>query len=162
MPDPLFTQNAANIRDVEYPRTTVVGTWVTMKVSPIQTPSLDLEVKCFYELNSGGGGKMRQAVVNHTTKGKIGIEASISWSYLGNNHWKISLPSSDKFKVTDNRGGWEVGAKGAQDIFVRYHEGRLYEGKTGSVWVRAEHRAVKDMTERLRSQPPILRVTMPE
>ena len=160
-PDPLYLQNAGRITDANYPANKVVGTWATMFVASIQTTALEREAKVFYKLSAGGGGQVRQVDSNRVTGTKMVLEAPLHWSYQGRNYWRVFLPSSDQYKVTGTTGHWDVGARPAVTVSVRYYEGNLYVTPGGGVWVPATVDSVSAMANRLRSRPPFLRIETP-
>ncbi len=158
-PDPMYVQNAGRIRDTDYSKDQITGTWATMFVSQVQTLTRNRENKSYYDLQSGGEGRARQVDRNLITGSHISMDAPIRWVYLGQNRWRISIPGSSAWRVTSSN-NMTKGECPPFEIVVRYLDGRLYTN-SGRVWVKAEPGEVSRMAQRLRSQPKLLRVVAP-
>ena len=151
-PDPLYFQNARYIKDCEYPKNRIVGSWATLQTPVVSSDRVHIEDKSYFQLRSGGTGQVRQFSKNYRSGSTIELEANLHWSYLGRNHWRISLPSSDAYRVTNVTGGMSKGYRGPVNHVVRYYDGRLYEPQRARVWVPLTEREIKALAERMRSQ----------
>ena len=158
VPDPMFLANSRNIQDIEYPETKIVGTWVHVSIAPVQTDQVAIERKVYLDIYATGRGRVREAVKNKANGGRLSAEAQLKWKYLGNNQWKITLPGSDHYRVTDSYLLRMDPAqnKGAGDVLVRYYNGNLYDFQSQRVLVKATVENVSQLANRMRSQTPVL------
>ncbi len=159
MPDPMFSQNVGMIQDTNYPSSKIVGTWASFSASPFQTETEAREDKAYYQIFTGGRGKIRQSSKNVANGHFIAMEANFRWERLGPNRWRIMLPPSSAYRVTDSR-VMTMGSIGARECQVRYYQGSLYEMTTGSVWVPANAENISNLTKRVREQAPVIQLNL--
>jgi hypothetical protein len=159
MPDPMFSENVGMIQDTNYPSSKIVGTWATFGASPVQTETVNNEVKIYFDINSNGSGRIRQCSKNLATGHDMSLEANFRWKYLGANRWDIMLPSSNEYKTTDSN-LMTKGNIGARTVHVRYYQGNLYEMTGGGVWVPANRENISEMANRRRQEAPVLRLNL--
>ncbi len=161
MPDPMFTQNAGMIQDINYPSSKIVGTWASVQVAAIQTDTVKMEDKTYYEFFSNGRGKTRQSSKNRATGSSISMEANFRWKYQGANTWKIMLPASSEYRVIDNQ-NMAMGNVAAREGQLRYYQGNLYEMDTRQIWVRATAENIANLAKRHRENDPIIQLNLDE
>lgn len=159
MPDPMFSENVGMIQDINYPPSKIVGTWASFDNSPLQPDELKTENKTYYEIYPKGRGKTVQSSKSLATGNSIAMEANFKWEYLGANTWKIKLPPSSEYRITDSR-SMTMGSIGARECQVRYYEGNLYQMKGGQVWVPATARNISELAKRRREQDPIIQMNL--
>jgi len=159
MPDPMFSENAGMIQDINYPSSKVVGTWVSFNASPFQTETDVKEDKSYYDLWPNGRGRIRQSSKNLATGHSIAMEANLRWEYLGSNRWNVMLPPSSAYKVTD-RNQMTMGSIGARVSQVRYYQGNLYDMDVGDVWVSATKGNISELTKRRREQEHVFQLKL--
>ena len=138
-PDPLFLENSRYIKNVDYPKNKIVGTWVLVLINPVQSNTEAIEHKVFIDLRPGGRGTDREVVINKADGGRLSSEAEITWSYQGKNWWKITTPPASQFKTTDSYRIHRTpgGNENYKNIFVRYYNDALYDFESKSTLVRA-------------------------
>lgn len=159
MPDPMFSKNARMIQDVNYPATKILGTWASFSSSPIPTETQVIENKTYYEIRSGGRGKLRQSSKNLVTSNFIAMEANLRWEYLGENNWNIMLPATSEYRVTDSR-DMTMSSRGSRTLHVRYYQGDLYEMTKHTVLVPANRDSISELANRRRQQAPVLELKL--
>jgi hypothetical protein len=150
--DPLYTQNAPKLADVDYPPNKVVGEWVKVWVSGIQTSADVEEAKTYYTFFPGGKGHVRQFRFNRLDDSEISIEAAFRWEYIGPNRWMVFTPASSEYRQTDGQ-GLKMYRWGPQKRVIRFYNGHFYDISTKSLLVKATRKDISAAAERLRSQP---------
>ena len=149
IPDPLFLQQASQIRDTPYPASKVSGDWMTVTYSPIQTTTEDAEYKFYVRFLPGGRAEFRQFAFNQRGNQEVEMRAPATWQYQGNNVWMLNIPGSEQFVVDRNRQA-NVLPFPPSTIRLRYHEGRLFDFTRQAVWVRLNSGELSRMKQRLK------------
>ena len=153
--DPKFLANVGSIKDTDYPKEKIVGSWATMMVSQFQSTSLQEEHKMYFDFRSNGRGSVRHFETNKANGNQISMEGSLKWSYLGKNKWKVYLPASSEYRVSDNK-GYQMGSWAAEEETLRYYNGELYMTPTCLILVRPTRDNMSEMAKRQRDRGPLL------
>lgn len=151
----MYSQNAAKIQSVDFPRDKIVGTWASMGMNAFVSPDVAMESKIYYEIRPNGAGTLRQADMNRANGHSISIEAEFTWRYLGKNSWMIRLPASTEYRVIANN-QMNMGYRGPITFTVRYFNGNIYMPQGKEVWVPADREHVSELANRFRSQPRVM------
>ena len=159
VPDPMFLRNAGNIQGINYPSSMIVGTWVSMSVPPLPSDTLMIEDKSYYDIYPGGRGRVRQSSKNLATGNFIAMEADFTWDYQEANCWRIMMPPSSKYKITDSR-AMTMGSMKAREFQVSYYQGDLYEMTTEQIWVIANAENISRLAKRLREKDLVLHISL--
>ena len=152
--DPKYAANRERIQPINYPQNTIVGTWTSMDVVPIQMSDFYMDIKVSYEFLPGGTGTLIQTTQNRANGTSLDIEADCKWRYVGPNRWMIMLPPSSEYRVLASK-GMSMGTRGAVNSFASYLEDELYVEPEREVWVRSDQARVSELARRLRSQQPV-------
>jgi hypothetical protein len=158
--DPLFLENSGRISSVNYAANKIVGTWVHVNISPLRTNTQAMESKVYLDFRSNGKGKVREVALNRVDGGHLSAEATMRWIYNGGNLWKVTLPPSTEYRVTDSyllRRTPEA-YKEAKSILLRYYDGNLYDFESRQVLVPANMQSVSELANRMRRQTPVIRL----
>jgi hypothetical protein len=153
--DPMYSQNAARIPNVDFPRDKIAGTWASMGMNAFVTPEIARESKIYYEIRPNGTGTVRQFSLNRPDGHFLTIEAEFTWRYLGKNTWTVRLPASTEYRVISSS-QMTMGSRGPVAVTVRYYNGNIYMPQGKEVWVPADREHVSQLANRLRSQPRVM------
>ncbi len=158
VPDPKFLAHAGDVRNVDYPENKIVGTWAHVSIMPVRTTQIELESKSYLEIRPGGTGRKREVSTNKLTGGYLAAEGNFRWAKTGRNQWRISLPGTAAYRVTDSylMAQDKSITKPPVDIYLSYHNEELYDFSTKRVLVRATPANVTQLANRMRSQTVVL------
>ena len=105
----------------------------------------------YFIISSNGHAAIRQSIANKADGGHLCMEANTRWEYMGKNKWKITMPASSDYRITDSKGltpnSWNATVE-----TLRYYNGELYMMPSCQILVRATSENIKEMADRERGR----------
>lgn len=127
IPDTAFL-NGQNSFDKDYvPDGKMLGKWMMFTSNSVGYSATLKEQRSDYEFLNGGGGRIREVSQFHATGNRIVLEAPLRWKRLSQNTWKVSLPTSDHYRVVSAEKAHISGSRPAREFVMRSGNGRLYD-----------------------------------
>ena len=127
IPDAAYLDGQMRFDEGYVPDSRIHGKWLKFDSHTIQYNVSQTEYRVDYEFFPKGRGRIREVTQFHTTGNRVVIEAPISWERISPFMWKVSIPSSDRYRVVEAENAGISGSRAAISFRMQSGNGRLYD-----------------------------------